>query len=75
MSLRLKKYMQKATAAQRQRLARLAGTTESYLYQLAGGHRKASAGCAGRLEDAAKKIKIGALPRQSISTDCAECKK
>ena len=79
MSARLKNYMKNATAKQRERLANMAGTTQSYLYQIAGGHRRASAGCAGRLERAAKLMSakerkaLGLLPRHLIAPDCADC--
>ena len=49
----LSQWLKLATQEQRQRLAILAGTSVSYLYQLAGGHRTVPrADLAFRLEDA-----------------------
>lgn len=45
-------YMRITTRRERERLARDCGTTVAYLYQLAGGHRRASAALALKLERA-----------------------
>lgn len=53
----LAEWLRMATATQRQRCAALAGTSASYLYSLAGGHRQQiSARLAFQLEDATKRL-------------------
>ena len=71
-------WMKKASAYQQIRLASLADTSRSYLYQIASGERTASAGLAIRLEQAAEKlVKAGhdvpLLPRRKIAKDCKGC--
>ena len=48
--------MEATTADEREEVAKQAGTTVDYLWQLAGGHRKPSVELAKRLEAASKKI-------------------
>jgi DNA-binding transcriptional regulator YdaS (Cro superfamily) len=48
----LRDWLANATAARRQQVADAAKTTVGHLWQLAGGHRKASAELAERLQDA-----------------------
>lgn len=50
--MQLADYLKTLTSDQRILVAKKAGTTREYLVQLAGGHRKASALLAKRLEDA-----------------------
>lgn len=48
----LRDWLANATAGRRQSVAETAKTTVGHLWQLAGGHRKASADLAERLQDA-----------------------
>jgi hypothetical protein len=48
----LRDWLASATADRRQLVAEAAKTTVGHLWQLAGGHRKASAELAERLQDA-----------------------
>lgn len=48
----LRDWLGKTPAEERDRVAKNAGTTVGHLWQLAGGHRKASAELAERLQDA-----------------------
>lgn len=48
----LREWLANATADRRQLVADVAKTTVGHLWQLAGGHRKASAELAERLQDA-----------------------
>jgi len=50
--MRLAQYMRAGGPGGRERLARASGTTVGYLYQIAGGHRRAGAPLALRLEAA-----------------------
>ncbi|MCY1248114.1 hypothetical protein D9M71_88340 [compost metagenome] len=52
MSDQLRDWLAKASAEERERVALAAKTTVGHLWQLAGGHRKASAELAERLQDA-----------------------
>lgn len=52
MNLHLRKWMASASAERRAEVAASAGTSVGHLWQLAGGHRRASAELAGRLQDA-----------------------
>lgn len=58
----LRDWLANATHARRQEVAGAAKTTVGHLWQLAGGHRKASAELAQRLQDAsAGEITIAGL--------------
>lgn len=48
----LREWLAKTPADERERVAKTAGTTVGHLWQLAGGHRKASAELSERLQDA-----------------------
>lgn len=48
----LRDWLSKTSAEDRERIAKEAGTSVGHLWQLAGGHRKASAELAERLQDA-----------------------
>jgi len=50
----LREWLANATADRRQTVADAAKTTVGHLWQLAGGHRKASADLAERLQDASE---------------------
>ncbi|MBB1606520.1 MULTISPECIES: hypothetical protein [unclassified Pseudomonas] len=52
MSDHLRDWLAKTPAEERKRVAEEAGTTVGHLWQLAGGHRKASDKLAERLQDA-----------------------
>lgn len=55
MSQQLRNWLGQTKDAQRQELAEEAGTSVAYLWQLAGGHRKASLELAKRLQDASRR--------------------
>ncbi|MCS4282431.1 DNA-binding transcriptional regulator YdaS (Cro superfamily) [Pseudomonas sp. BIGb0278] len=58
----LRDWLGGATSERRQQVASSANTTVGHLWQLAGGHRKASADLAERLQDASGgEIKIAGL--------------
>lgn len=62
MSQQLRDWLGQTADPQRQELADKAGTSVAYLWQLAGGHRKASLEMAKRLQDASgKKLTIEGL--------------
>lgn len=75
----MKKWMAAATTGEQEQLAKLAGTSRDYLYQVASGHRTPLTKLAGRIEAAAKeirKVSKGRLPellRTDLSPVCAEC--
>jgi hypothetical protein len=48
----MKSFVKQTPPDERERVAMLAGTTDAYLQQLAGGHRKPSSALAKRLEEA-----------------------
>lgn len=50
--MKLSEFMAEASAERREEVAQKAETTVAYLYQLAGGHRAASALLARRIENA-----------------------
>lgn len=58
-------YMRITTRRERERLAREYGTTVAYLYQLAGGHRRAGAALTLKLERAT----FGAVCRCDLRPD------
>lgn len=55
MSQQLRKWMADTPTDQREAVAKKAETSVAYLWQLSGGHRKASLELAKRLQDASKK--------------------
>lgn len=76
----MKKWMAAATVREQMYLAKTAGTSRSYLYQIASGHRKnIEAGLAGRIEQAAlplrkaSKNRLPRLTRADISPVCRAC--
>lgn len=75
----LKEWMQLATTAEQTRLATLAFTSRSYLYELASGNRIASAQVAGDIEKASKilrkssKQRLPLLKRMDLCPACAAC--
>lgn len=73
----LKTWMQKANSAQWGKLAKIASTSITYLYQIASGKRKATPDMAARIEKAAEIMhheeRTGLLPRHLISKICSEC--
>lgn len=74
----LSQFMQAANAAQQEALARKAGTSRSYLYQLAAGDRTASAELAADIERASHVVRRGAgslpiVPREQLCPACAKC--
>lgn len=75
----IKAWMAAATADEQHLLASKIGTTRGQLYQLAGGHRQASADMAGRIESATTemaKASKGRLPvvyRTDVCQACREC--
>lgn len=71
-----KQWMAAATTAEQEQLAREAGTSRKYLYQLAAGARNASADMAARLEQASiglSRTSKGRLPKLSRTNLCAAC--
>lgn len=74
----LKKWMDAATEDERETLALRAKTSVNYLYQIAGNHRDAAAGLAGRIEIAAAEIRgrkkrLPRITRADLATACASC--
>jgi DNA-binding transcriptional regulator YdaS (Cro superfamily) len=65
----LKEWLAQADPVQRLAVAKAAGTSIGYLYQLAGGHRRSSADKAIAIEHAT----MGLVPRESISHACRSC--
>lgn len=68
----LKTWLKVATPAEREQMAKRAGTTPAYLYQVAGGHSRCSAELAIALElssrvQRAKNGKLGTLRRTKIA--------
>lgn len=64
----LRDWLANATNERRQEVAAAAKTTLGHLWQLAGGHRKASADLAERLQDASKgEITIAGLRPDLVS--------
>lgn len=54
MSLQIHEWLRSASKEERERVAKEAKTSVDYLYQLSGGHRKASLELADRLQQATK---------------------
>lgn len=75
----LRAWMGLATTAEQEMLAKAAGISREYLYQLSTSKRKASAGMAGRIETAAKDLRrkskgrLPALTRADLAGACAAC--
>ena len=72
----MKQFMHLATPEEQTDLATAIGSTRNHLYQLAGGHRKASADMAGRIEQATaafSKSTKGRLPTIYRTDLCAAC--
>ncbi|MCE3025758.1 hypothetical protein [Salinicola sp. DM10] len=65
MSRQLQDWLKRTTAEERETLAANAGTSVGYIWQLAGGHRKASLGMAKRLQEAS----FGELTIQGLRPD------
>jgi len=71
----LRDFNRHATKRERAWVAEACGTTEQYLYQLGGGHRKASPALAMRVEAATRMIargtggRLSAVPRESLVKD------
>lgn len=63
--MELRDYLKALKPELRERLAAAAETTVPYLYQLAGGHRMASARLAIRIEDASQ----GEVTREELRPD------
>jgi len=68
MSTQIKEWLAGATETERARAASTAGTSVAYLYQLSGGHRKASLALAYQLQVATD----GALTVAGIRPDLAQ---
>lgn len=76
MNVRMKDWMEAATAEEQKALALQAGTSRRYLYRLAEGVRVASADLAGSIEQAAepmRKVSKGRLPRLLRTDLCPAC--
>jgi hypothetical protein len=75
----VKQWMSLATVEEQQLLAERAGTSRGYLYQLAGGHRQASAELGAAIERESKamaRASKGRLPviyRTDIVAACRAC--
>lgn len=54
---------------ERERVAKKAGTTTDHLFQLAGGHRKASHDLARRLESGSADCPYGQMTKERIRPD------
>lgn len=65
MSQQLRDWLGQTPNPKRQEVADTAGTSVAYLWQLAGGHRKASLEMAKRLQDAS----AGALTIEGLRPD------
>jgi DNA-binding transcriptional regulator YdaS (Cro superfamily) len=74
---KLKAWMQAASTAQQDQLAKLAKTSRKTLYHLASGERNASAAKAIAIERAAGRVKgavsLPLLRRGDLSPACAKC--
>jgi len=75
----MRAFMAAATSDEQTLLSQRAGTTRGHLYQLAGGHRQASAELAGRIEAAtaamhkASKGRLPAIVRTDLCEACRAC--
>lgn len=68
MSSQLRDWLHTHTDEERARLAKDAGTSVAYLWQLSGAHRKASVELVARLQ----KASFGALTLEGLRPDLAE---
>ncbi len=78
MSKALKNWIQNTSAEHQEKVAKIAGTTRNYLFQVAGGHRNLSVEMAANLERATQKLfttgaMVKVLTRLELSTICAKC--
>jgi DNA-binding transcriptional regulator YdaS (Cro superfamily) len=69
MHKKLAAWLADATAAQRARVAKAAGTSVNYLYQIGGGHRVTGAGLARSIELATG----GDVLRTDLCPACSKC--
>lgn len=75
----MKKWMAAATTDEQLTLAKNAGTSREYLYQIASGHRVPAPDLAGRIEIAAQpmrrvsKYRLPRLTRADLSSVCSRC--
>lgn len=73
--MKLGVFNRKCSKRERAWVADACGTTEGYLYQLGGGHRKASPALAIRIEAATRMLarrtggRLGVVPRASLVKD------
>lgn len=65
----LREWLHAATGEEREEMARAASTSVAYLYQLAGGHRRASANMAIAIETATQASVPGTVPRGRLRPD------
>lgn len=71
---KFKKWMDKSTTQEKERLAKSAKTSVGLLYQLASGDRAASAGLAGQIETAMNKLHPAeGIERAEFCEACARC--
>lgn len=79
MTLALRKFLTAATEEERDRLAAAAGTSTSYLYTIAGGHRHAKIETVAAIERASTTMskrsrgRLPIVPRSDLASTCAEC--
>ena len=66
--MNIKTFIKSTPKTERQRIAALAGTTDAYFSQLAGGHRKPSLALAKRIEEASGKL----ITRQELLPEAFE---
>jgi len=70
--MELKHFLRAATKRERAEVAEVCNDSVSYLYQLAGGHRYASALLATRIEDLTRRVarrspgRLATVPRESL---------
>lgn len=74
----LRRWLLRASPIERGKLALAARTKVQHLYQVAGGHRAASADMAVRLERAGDKLRVAnrrlpSLMREQLAAACAGC--
>ena len=70
--MKMRDYLRAASKGERHDVAAVCNGSVPYLYQLAGGHRHASAIMAKRLEEATRRVaedsdgRLEAVPRRSL---------
>jgi hypothetical protein len=71
----MRQWLNKATAAQKQKLAELAGTSVPHLQHIAGGRRKVEAQLAQKLAEASKALHTRTLliDARALCATCARC--